>query len=143
MRLLVIDASVAAKWFLPSSDEPLADEAAELLRQYARNEVGFIVPDLFWSEFANVLWKAVRQGRWTSATAHRALNEMRGRKLTTVAALSLLDEAFTLASSFDHSVYDSIYVALAVSSKAQLITADEKLANALAARLPVKWLGAF
>ena len=33
-------------------------------------------------------------------------------------------------------------VALAVESRAQLITADEKLANALAAHLPVKWLGA-
>jgi predicted nucleic acid-binding protein len=34
------------------------------------------------------------------------------------------------------------YVALAIQSKAQLITADERLANSLAAHLPVKWLGA-
>jgi predicted nucleic acid-binding protein len=31
---------------------------------------------------------------------------------------------------------------LAIQSKSQLITADERLANALAAYLPVKWLGA-
>jgi predicted nucleic acid-binding protein len=34
-------------------------------------------------------------------------------------------------------------VALALVSKANLITADERLANALAAHLPVKWLGYF
>jgi predicted nucleic acid-binding protein len=31
---------------------------------------------------------------------------------------------------------------LAIQSKTELITADERLANALAAHLPVKWLGA-
>ena len=30
---------------------------------------------------------------------------------------------------------------LAITSKSQLVTADERLANALAAHLPVKWLG--
>ncbi len=33
------------------------------------------------------------------------------------------------------------YAALAVSIDAQFVTADEKLANALAAHLPVKFLG--
>ena len=41
------------------------------------------------------------------------------------------------------AVYDCLYVALAVQSKSDLVTADERLANALAARFPVKWLGAF
>ena len=44
--------------------------------------------------------------------------------------------------SHDRTVYDSLYVALAVQSKSVMITADERLANALAAKLPVKWLGA-
>jgi hypothetical protein len=30
-----------------------------------------------------------------------------------------------------------------MSSNAQFVTADETLANSLAARLPVKWLGAY
>jgi predicted nucleic acid-binding protein len=53
-----------------------------------------------------------------------------------------LEEAFSIAATFNRTVYDSLYVALAVRSKADLVTADERLANALAARLPVKWLGA-
>jgi predicted nucleic acid-binding protein len=39
-------------------------------------------------------------------------------------------------------VYDSLYIALAKEMKTFLITADEKLANAVAAHLPVTWLGA-
>jgi len=36
------------------------------------------------------------------------------------------------------SVYDSIYVVLAVEAEAQWVTADEKLANALAGHFPVQ-----
>ncbi len=43
---------------------------------------------------------------------------------------------------FGRSVYDSIYLALAVESAGQLVTADERLVNAVAGRLPVIWLGA-
>ena len=54
----------------------------------------------------------------------------------------LFSEALQIALTHDRSVYDRLYVALAVQSKTEWITADERLANALAARLPVKWLGA-
>jgi predicted nucleic acid-binding protein len=39
-------------------------------------------------------------------------------------------------------VHDSLCIALAKERKIFLVTADEKLANAVAAHLPVKWLGA-
>lgn len=141
MSAWVLDASVAAKWFLPRAGEPLVDEALSLLRRYADGLVQFLVPDLFWAEFANVLWKAVRQGRWTRSAAEAALAGMRRRNLPTAPSLELVDEAFAIATVFERSVYDSLYVALAIRSRAQLITADERLANALAAHLPVKWLG--
>ncbi|HKO04728.1 MAG TPA: type II toxin-antitoxin system VapC family toxin, partial [Candidatus Acidoferrales bacterium] len=60
----------------------------------------------------------------------------------TVPSASLLEEAFHIAIAFDRSVYDSLYVALALAAKAQFLTADERLAHALAPHLPVKWLGA-
>lgn len=142
MSLFVLDASVAAKWFLPAAGETLTDEAFQLLRGYTSGQLRFIVPDLFWAEFANILWKAVRQGRWTRAAAHTALGAMKDRNLPTVPAVTVLEEAFTIATTFDRTVYDSLYVALAITSKAQFVTADERLAHALAAHLPVKWLGA-
>ena len=141
MRTYVIDASVAAKWVLPAAGEPLAREALELLKGYADGELRFVVPDLFWAEFANVLWKAVRQGRLRVASAEMALEAMRDRNFPTVSSHALLMEAFVIATAFDRAVYDALYVALAVASKSQLVTSDERLANALAAHLPVKWLG--
>ncbi len=142
MTLAVIDASVAAKWFLPARGETLVDEAFHLLRRYAKGELQFLVPDLFWAELANIFWKAIRQRRWEKPAAERALASLEERRLATVSSLTVLDVAFGIATAFDRTVYDALYVALAVHSKAQFITADERLANALAAQLPVKWLGA-
>jgi predicted nucleic acid-binding protein len=141
VSLIVVDASVAAKWFLPAAGETLADEARGLLHRYASGQIRLIVPDVFWAEFANILWKAARQGRWTKDAADTAIAAMKDRNLPTVPSLALLEAAFTIAITFQRSVYDSLYVALAISSKAELLTADEKLARVLAPPLPVKWLG--
>jgi predicted nucleic acid-binding protein len=141
MKLLVLDASVAAKWFLPRAGEGLVDEAFQLLRRHAEGEIEFTAPDLFWPEFGNVMWKAVRQGRWSGTAAAKALEQMREQRLVTVPAGGLIEDALAIALASGRTVYDSLYVALAVQSGADLVTADERLANAVAARLPVKWLG--
>lgn len=141
MTRLIIDASVAAKWFLPKSDEPLAEEALRLLVGYAEGRFRFVVPDLFWAECANIFWKAVRQDRWTCSAAENAILSLKGRDPPTMSSLELLEEAFSIAASFDRAVYDSLYLALAVHLNTEVITADARLANALAAHLPVKFLG--
>ncbi len=52
---LVVDASVAAKWLLT---EALSPKAVGLVQP--DNEL--VVPDLFWAEVGNILWKKVRAG---------------------------------------------------------------------------------
>ena len=138
----VLDASVAAKWFLPAAGEPLAGAARELLKRYAEGEVRFLVPDLFWCEFGSILWKATRQGRILPARARDAMSSMRDRGIPSIASVELIEEALAIAIRFQRTVYDSVYAAAAIAHNAALVTADERLANALAARLPVKWLGA-
>jgi predicted nucleic acid-binding protein len=139
---LVIDASVAAKWALPARAEPLSEEAFDLLSRYTNGEIQLVVPDLFWAELANVFWKAARLKRVTASAAKGALQAIVEYNFPTIASRETLELAFALATAFDRSVYDSLYVAVAISTKSQLVTADEKLANAMAARFPVKWLGA-
>jgi predicted nucleic acid-binding protein len=140
---LVLDASVAVKWAIPSTNETLTGESLQLLKRYTQGEINFIVPDVFWAEVGNVLWKGVRQRRWQQAVAERAASDMRKRNFFTVSSLELLSDALRIAFANNRSVYDCLYVALAIQFKTEMITADERLANALAARLPVKWLGAF
>ncbi len=142
MTRVVVDASVAAKWCLPAAREALVPQAEELLALYRRGEIRFLVPDLFWAELANVLWKAARQGRISTERATSALSLVGDLGIPSVPSFDLLPQALFLATSHDRTVYDSLYVALAVQSKSEMITADERLANVLAAKLPVKWLGA-
>jgi predicted nucleic acid-binding protein len=143
VSLIVVDASVAAKWFLPENGEPLADRALALLNKYDKKGVQFVVPDLFYVETASAIWKAVRAERVPRTFGDQALALLTQREFPTVPSLKLLDKAFQIATAFERTVYDSIYVALAVQTNSQLITADERLANSLAAHFPVKWLGAF
>jgi predicted nucleic acid-binding protein len=142
VSLVVVDASVAVKWFLPEIGEALVSESLVLLDEYDREEVRFVVPDLFYVETASAIWKAVRVGRVSRAFGDQALVLLTQRKFPTVPSLKLLDNAFQIAADHGRTVYDCLYVALSVQTNSQLITADERLANSLAARFPVKWLGA-
>ncbi len=142
MSDFVLDASVAVKWCLPGNDEPFTEQAEVLLEKYSRGDVRFLVPDLFWAEVGNTLWKAVRAARLPAAEASVALTAVVQLGIPTVSCVELAEKALEISLRHERSFHDSLYVALAVRSSAQMITADERLANALAARLPVKWLGA-
>jgi predicted nucleic acid-binding protein len=139
---VVVDASVAVKWCLPSVREELVAEAEELLASSRRDEIQFLVPDLFWVEVANALWKAARRNEISPTNAALAISFLRDLDIATLPSMDILPQALDLAIRHVRTVYDSLYVVLALQSKSEMITADERLANALAARFPVKWLGA-
>lgn len=136
---VVIDASVAAKWFLP--DEPFSAQALELLRRATTGAMDFIVPDLFFSECGNILWKAARRKRLSMDETSTAIQVIEQLRPLTVPAAALLEDTLQIARNYDRTFYDSLYLAVAAKQETYLITADEKLAHATAAYLPVKWLG--
>ena len=143
MSPLIIDASVAAKWILPPEREAFVEQAVWLFEQYTQGRLEFLFPDFFWAELGNVLWKAVLAQRCSRTAAEEGLARLRNHSFSTFPAEKIIERAFAIATDYKRTVYDSIYVALALEKSGQLITADEKLANALAAHLPVKWLGAW
>jgi predicted nucleic acid-binding protein len=141
LSLFVVDASVAAKWLLPAAQESLVEQATHLLAREAEGSADFIVPDLFWAEIGNVLWKAVRRERLTPIQAEESLTTALSWAFDTIPTRHLLKPALEIGFKHQRSFYDSIYLALALSQQIEFITADERLANAVAAHLPVKWLG--
>ena len=142
MNLLVVDASVAVKWVLPAYDEPLSEQASKLFGRFVKEEAQFLAPDLLWAEFGNVMWKAARRGRCTPARAQAALDALLHLNITSMPSQPMIEDALGLAIDFNCTVYDSLYVVLAINSGTQLITADEKLVQSFPAPMPVKWLGA-
>jgi predicted nucleic acid-binding protein len=142
LTTLVLDASVAINWAVPSVQEPLTQQALNLFQHHLAGEIEFIVPDIFWAEMGNVLWKGIRQQRWRRDKAEAVAADLCTQDFQTVPSRILMPEALDIALTYSRNIYDCLYTALAVESRSDLITADERLANALAARFPVKWLGA-
>jgi predicted nucleic acid-binding protein len=139
----VVDANVAAKWLLPAAGEGLLDQANHLLALHVRRELQLLAPDLIGAEIGNVLWKAVRRNRISQAEAENSLRRFTDLAIQVVPASDLLVQALQIAVMCDRSFYDSLYVALALTIKTELVTADERMVNALGSRFPVRWLGAF
>ncbi len=139
----MVDANVAAKWLLPAAGEGLLDQANHLLALHVRRELQLLAPDLIGAEIGNVLWKAVRRNRISQAEAENSLRRFTDLAIQVVPASDLLVQALQIAVMCDRSFYDSLYVALALTIKTELVTADERMVNALGSRFPVRWLGAF
>ncbi len=126
MMKVVVDASVAAKWFLP---EIHSDAAARLLDP----AIVLYAPDLIVPEFGNILWKKVRRAEITPVEAGEILRAFGALPLELRPSSALLTPAFELAVELDRSVYDSLYLAVAVAEECAMVTADAKFHSVLAA----------
>jgi predicted nucleic acid-binding protein len=122
---LVVDASVVIKWHVT---EIHSDAALRLL---ADDAPALHVPDLMFPEVGNILWKKVRRGDLTATQAREIAHLVAIAPLAVHSPAPLLEAALEIALQAGRSVYDSLYVALAVRLDCRLVTADEKLYNAL------------
>jgi predicted nucleic acid-binding protein len=125
MKKVVVDASVVAKWFVP---EIHSEAAARILDP----DIALYAPDLIGPEFGNILWK-VRRKEITRDEADEIMTAFASLPLEIRPSPALLSSAFHLASEFDRTVSDSLYLALAVAEECALITADAKFHATLAA----------
>ncbi|MEI1373014.1 type II toxin-antitoxin system VapC family toxin [Nostoc sp. UHCC 0926] len=124
MSQYVLDASIAIKWFIP---EVYSDAARRLV---ASNHT-FLVPDFFFPEVGNVLWKRVRRGEDTAENARQILADLNAVPVEVYLSQPLMPLALDIALQTDRAVYDSLYLALAITQQCQMVTADEKFYNAL------------
>lgn len=124
MSSLIIDASVAIKWFLP---EPHSINAIRLI------DAGYelYAPDLIFPECGNVLWKKWLRNELEPEIIPAILKDLGRMNMRIVPTISLADEAARIAVACRRSFYDSVYLALAVMKNGRMITGDEKLCKAL------------
>jgi len=126
---VVVDASIAVQWF---SNEPGSSAAARLLEA----DRPLLAPDLMPVETVSAWWKKVRQGNMEVSDLHLALVSLLGLDIELASGVSLLPHAARLALDGGHSVYDCLYLALALNKGAELATDDRALKRA-AARLVI------
>ena len=137
MTSLVVDASVAAKWFLP---EVHSEDALRLLDEPYR----LLAPDLLYSEVGNTLWKRVVKKEISQKQSMEIMGALETFPLVSFAAKPLVAAALEVACRTGRTVYDSIYLALAAHHDCRLVTADRRFHNALM-KSPLKtsllWVG--
>jgi len=125
VSVFVVDASVVIKWFVP---EVHSDAARRLLA----HSHDYIAPDLLFAETGNTIWKKVRRGELSPGDGEQLVADVGRAAIETVPCRALAEDAYKLAIATGHTVYDAMYLALAVRLDTRMITADERLANALA-----------
>ena len=138
----VVDASVGIKLFLA---EPLSEAAHALFAHLSDDPPARLyVPELFFIECANILWKYVRRFGYPAADALVDIGELVRLPLQRVPMAALAEAALLLATHHGCTAYDSAYVALAQHLDLPLITADEALARRFAGTglVDVRLLGA-
>lgn len=120
----VIDASILASYLV--RDE-LFEEAKEILSTW-----GLLAPDLLIPEVTNVIWKHVYLYR--RIREKEAIKLIEGMKILVnnikiINSMKVIDNAFKIAVKLGITMYDSIYLALAINNNDKLETFDKKLKN--------------
>lgn len=126
MSIFVVDASVVIKWFVPEIHSDAARRLLERSHQY-------IAPDLLFAEAANAIWKKVRRGDLTSGDGQQLVTDLGTVAVESIPCRALAPDAYALATATGCTVYDGMYLALAVRLDTRMLTADERLAKTIAA----------
>lgn len=125
--VLVIDASVAVKWFVAEDGSDLAENLL--------GRVGILhAPDLLRIELGNAFRKNVRREMIDEEQALEGLARV-GRTITRWHQIeALVPRALAWAIQYDHPIYDFCYLALGQSVGAPVVTADAAFLRKLAGK---------
>ncbi len=132
--IVVVDASVAAKWVLPEADSACA-------AAIRTPDDDLIAPSLAVAEIGNAVCKAALRGDMAPHQASDALRIAVAHYHRILPLEEFAAAALDLATSLRYPIYDCFYLALAQRGSAPLVTADEAMfAAARKAKIKVKRL---
>ncbi len=125
----VVDASVGIKLFV---DEPFSEQAQRLFDGLLADPPAvYHVPDLFFIECANILWKYTRRFGRPLEDSLADLADLGHLALHVVSTADLMEDALALAAQTGLTAYDACYAALAHRLNLPLVTADEALCQSI------------
>lgn len=133
MTTIVIDASVAVNWLIRETGD---ESATSLLKLYGDKRVSLVAPRQIVDEVASALGKIHRRGIITAVEAELAFWAFENRRPLLVEDPSLVPAAFRLCLQHQISFWDSLYLAVAIEKRADLITADQRFYRSVSRHYP-------
>lgn len=127
--LVVLDTSVVIKWY--RQGEILAKQALALRDAYLDGRATLVVPALLAYELSNVL--CYKQDLTLQDVQQCIVGLYRMRLEWVAPSSAVIGRAVEIARTYDTTVYDASFAALAESLNAAFITADVRLARRLSA----------
>jgi predicted nucleic acid-binding protein len=120
--VIVLDASAAIDWLLQTTAGQLIEK-----RIYSRNE-SLAAPHLLDLEVTQVLRRLVRSAEVSTKRAEEAIHDLLELRIARYPHHLFLQRIWQLRNNL--SAYDAVYVGLAESLRATLITRDLRLGSA-------------
>jgi predicted nucleic acid-binding protein len=120
MTSLIVDASVAVKWFFGEPDSQRANKLRD-------GEFDLIAPELIIAEIGNAAWKKRTRNEIDAAGAVFVMRKAPLVFDSLVSILDLAEGAMRISAALLHPIYDCFYLALAEREHAPIVSADTKL----------------
>ncbi len=141
--ILVVDASVATKWYL--TDETDVDAADRLLQALQSGLVQLVAPNHIRYEVPSSITVAskLKQPRLSETQARQDIATFLSLNIPTADDNALILEAHALSRSSGCAFYDGLYLALSQRFGIPLITADQKLYRLVRHFPGVMWIAAW
>jgi len=105
---------------------------AEAARRWLQASHDYVAPDLLFSEIGNVVWQKVRRSELAAHEGRALVADLARVAVDTVATRSLLADALPLAVAANVTVYDAVYLALAIRLETAMVTGDHRFADRIA-----------
>ena len=117
---LIVDASVATKWFFEENDFQVA-------RALLNTGDVIFAPDLVIAEVGNAFWKRCRLGYLSPALAVELLGTLPKLFDELIPFVNLSSAAMELSAELPHPIYDCFYLALAERERMPILSADSRM----------------
>lgn len=118
---LVVDASVAAKWF---NIEELSDKAANVKDAHVKGDIDLAAPIHLLYEVGNSIW---RNKQLSDNDACDAISSIMRLGIQLIEpTVQRAQRAMQIARQVETSFYDAVYLQVAEEMKIPLLTADQK-----------------